>query len=476
MTGFVLGSKMSPSRKVVLIVDDNPLNRHLLSKTLAEHHTAIEAGDGLEALSILERQSVDFVVSDVLMPNLDGYGLCREVRRRPELKTVFLILYTATSFSPDDEELSLECGADKFLNKQGTPKVILKVIEEVMKERRERSDEYLEATNVSTPEIEIKKYQAGMILPSAENSLQIEHSVDGLRNLHNGHEKPGGERMAELANDNQRLDSLNVALEQRVATRTDELAAQNAVLESRTKELEARTEQLARATADFEQFASIASHDLQEPLRAVAGCIQIFERRFHGKIDRRSDELIQMILSGSARMKALIDGIQAYSRAGRAEDLEMIDTGAVVQNVLADLNAAISESKTEIVFAGLPSLRFVKTQFEQVVRIIIGNAIKYRSGPGQQVYVRAERQFNGWIFKITDSGIGFEQQYAEQVFGIFKRLHPGDVYTGTGIGLAICKKIVERRGGNVWAESALNQGASFFFSVPDAETASASSL
>jgi light-regulated signal transduction histidine kinase (bacteriophytochrome) len=154
----------------------------------------------------------------------------------------------------------------------------------------------------------------------------------------------------------------------------------------------------------------------------------------------------------------------------------MIDTGAVVQDVLADLNVAISESKTEIVFAGLPSLRFVKTQFEQVVRIIIGNAIKYRSGPGQQVYVRAERQFNGWIFKITDSGIGFEQQYAEQVFGIFKRLHPADVYTGTGIGLAICKKIVERRGGNVWAESALNQGASFFFSVPDAETASASSL
>ena len=271
---------MSPSRKVVLIVDDNPLNRHLLSKTMAQHHTTVEAGDGVEALSVLERQSIDFVVSDVLMPNLDGYALCREVRRRPELKNVFLILYTATSFSPDDEELSLECGADKFLNKQGTPKVILKVIEEVMKERRERSDEYLEATNVSTPEIEIKKYQAGMILPSAENSLQIEHSVDGLRNLHNGHEKPGGERMAELANDNQRLDSLNVALEQRVATRTDELAAQNAVLESRTKELEARTEQLARATADFEQFASIASHDLQEPLRAVAGCIQIFEHLY----------------------------------------------------------------------------------------------------------------------------------------------------------------------------------------------------
>lgn len=467
---------MSPSRKVVLIVDDNPLNRHLLSKTMAQHHTTVEAGDGVEALSVLERQSIDFVVSDVLMPNLDGYALCREVRRRPELKNVFLILYTATSFSPDDEELSLECGADKFLNKQGTPNVILKVIEEVMKERRERSAENIEPTNVSMPEMEIKKYQAGMIRASGENGLRIEQSLAGVRNLNNGDEKPGGERMAELACENKRLETLNTALEQRVATRTDELAAQSAVLESCSKELESRTEELARANRDFEQFASIASHDLQEPLRAVAGCIQVFERRFHGKIDRSSDELIGMILSGSARMKALIDGIQAYSRAGRAEGLEMIDTGALVQHVLADLNEAISEAKTEIVFAGLPSLRFVKTQFEQVVRILISNAIKYRSGPGQKVYVDAERQLDGWVFKITDSGIGFEQQYAKQVFGIFQRLHPGDVYIGTGIGLAICKKIVECRGGNVWAESALNEGASFFFSVPDAETGSASSI
>jgi light-regulated signal transduction histidine kinase (bacteriophytochrome) len=241
----------------------------------------------------------------------------------------------------------------------------------------------------------------------------------------------------------------------------EELAAKNGILESRTAEL-------ARSNADLEQFASAASHDLQEPLRAVAGCVQVFERKYREKVDQKSDVLIRMIVDGCARMKALIDGLLAYSRAGKDEELETIDTRADLQLVLADLSVAISESKAEVVVAEkLPSLRFVKRQFGQVLQNLIGNAIKYHGTAGPTIRVGAERQPGLWRFSIADNGIGFDQQYAEQIFGVFQRLHTPDQYVGTGIGLAIAKKIVERRGGRIWAQSTPNQGSTFFFSVPD---------
>ena len=152
------------------------------------------------------------------------------------------------------------------------------------------------------------------------------------------------------------------------------------------------------------------------------------------------------------------------------EKLETIDSGAVLQQVLADLGAAISESKAEVVFGELPSLRFVKRQFAQVLQSLVGNAIKYRSAVGPRIYVRAERQTGAWMFRVEDNGIGFEQQYAEQIFGVFKRLHTREQYGGTGIGLAIGKKIVESRGGKIWVESVPNHGSTFFFSVPDSGT------
>jgi two-component system, chemotaxis family, sensor kinase Cph1 len=139
-----------------------------------------------------------------------------------------------------------------------------------------------------------------------------------------------------------------------------------------------------------------------------------------------------------------------------------------LKNVLADLKVAISESQAEVVFEELPSLQFVKSQFEQVIRNLVGNAVKYRKTIGQKIFVRAERQDQAWVFSVADSGIGFEQQYSEKVFGVFQRLHTRDQYLGTGIGLAIAKKNIERRGGKIWVKSAPNEGSTFFFSVPDA--------
>jgi signal transduction histidine kinase len=452
------------SGKNILIVDDNPINRNLLSKILrAKHYTTVEAEDGLEALLVLEREPFDLVVSDVLMPNMDGYGLCSEVRRRIEFRNLPFILYTATNFTPNDEKFGLERGADRFIYNQGSTSVILKVIEELILECRERGTEHARRTPSLPSAKELKKFDPLMIRQLEANSIEVEQARNELRHLNEHLEQRVAERTVQLEIANKELEALNDRLEERVANRTDELAAKNAVLES-------RTEELARSNADLEQFAFAASHDLQEPLRAVAGCIQVFERKYRGKFDAKSDELIRMVVNGCARMKALIDGILAYSLAVRDEKLETIDTGAVLQRVLSDLKVAIAESKSEVVFGKLPSLRFVKGQFEQVLQNLIANAIKYRSAIGQKIYIRAERQTSAWMFSVADNGIGFEQQYAEKVFGVFQRLQTHDHYLGTGIGLAIGKKIIERRGGRIWVESALNHGSTFFFSIPDSDT------
>ena len=185
--------------KNVLIVDDNPTNRKLLREVLqAEGYATVEAEDGIEALSALEREPVDIIVSDVLMPNMDGYSLCSEVRRRPELKSLYFILYTATNFTPHDEKLGLAVGADRFIAKQGSPGVILKTIEEAVRGRTERPGEHPGHTNDLPPGKEMKRYDALMIRQLEENSIELEQARDKLRNLNEGLEKRIGERTAQL--------------------------------------------------------------------------------------------------------------------------------------------------------------------------------------------------------------------------------------------------------------------------------------
>jgi PAS domain S-box-containing protein len=230
---------------------------------------------------------------------------------------------------------------------------------------------------------------------------------------------------------------------------------------------EQRIAELARSNAELAQFGYVASHDLQEPLRAVASCVQLLQRRYSGQIDARADEFIAHAVAGIKRMETLIDDLLAYSRLGsQAQPLAPTNCQAVMANALANLAVAISESGAVVTCDTLPVVEADAGQLAQVFQNLIGNAIKFHGERSPVIHVGAEIRLGEWVLSVIDNGIGIEPQYFERIFQVFQRLHTRKEYQGTGIGLAICKKIVERHGGRIWIESELGTGSSFRFTIP----------
>lgn len=230
---------------------------------------------------------------------------------------------------------------------------------------------------------------------------------------------------------------------------------------------EAAQRSLARSNADLEHFAFAASHDLQEPLRMVTAYTQLLQKRFLGKLDREADQFIEYSIAGARRMEQLLQALLAYLRvAATDEPAELVATDDVLLEVLQNLHAVIAESSAEIVYGQLPPVRAHAVHVLQLFQNLIGNALKYRGVEPPRIEISAAQQAGEWIFSIVDNGIGIDPRYADQIFGVFKRLH-GEKYSGTGIGLAICKKIVERYGGRIWVETAPQCGSVFHFSLPN---------
>jgi len=270
------------------------------------------------------------------------------------------------------------------------------------------------------------------------------------------------------------LQEHKIHLEELVATRTAELKSANDQLQQDIRErkrvqqeLTRKLEELARSNAELEQFAYVASHDLQEPLRMVASYTQLLGRRYHGKLDADADEFIGFAVDGASRMQQLIEDLLSYSRlTTRGKALTLTEAGAACDAAIGNLQESIKDSNAAISVSPLPAVCADASQLTALFQNLIGNAIKYRNKHKPEVHIDAQAQENEWIFSVRDNGIGIESQYFDRIFQMFQRLHSRKDYPGTGIGLAVCKKIVERHGGRIWLESQPGHGSTFLFTIP----------
>jgi PAS domain S-box-containing protein len=230
-----------------------------------------------------------------------------------------------------------------------------------------------------------------------------------------------------------------------------------------------KVEELARSNRDLEQFAYAASHDLQEPLRMVASYTQLLAERYGGKLDENADKFLGYAREGALRMQVLIRDLLTFSRVVQAGvPRKNVDCDVALEEALQSLTAAIEESGTVVTHTALPNVWADQTQIVQVFQNLIGNAIKFHNGAPPQCAVSAEKSGCNWLFSVSDKGIGIAPEYAENIFVVFQRLHARSEYPGNGIGLAICKKIVEHYGGTIWVESKVGQGSTFKFTLPAA--------
>src|SRR5258707_1142355 len=262
------------------------------------------------------------------------------------------------------------------------------------------------------------------------------------------------QEMRRRASAEQEVRTLNRDLERRVAERTAELA-------ERAKELE-------RSNMELQQFAYVASHDLQEPLRTIASFTQLLAKRYGDKLDDKAREFIAFAVDGSKRMQTLINDLLSFSRVGtQGRRLVSVSTDAVLDAVLKNLKRGIEESRAIITRDPLPIVLADELQLSQILQNLIGNAIKFRRNQAATVHIGAERTASGWNISVRDNGIGVAPEHSERIFLIFQRLHTKTQYPGTGIGLAICKKIAERHGGRIWLEPTPGGGSTFTFSIAD---------
>jgi signal transduction histidine kinase/PAS domain-containing protein len=272
------------------------------------------------------------------------------------------------------------------------------------------------------------------------------------------------------------LGTLSFGTRKRSSFTGDELALMKAVADhvaiamnrqQAEENLKRTLADLERSNRELEEFAFISSHDMQEPLRQIANFSEILGKEYRERLDERAVRYFGFVTDGAKRMQTLINDLLSYSRVDQAE-IPQVPTSleTVLQGTLHDLNSLIQGTAAEISHDPLPTLRVNPSQMGQLLQNLIGNAIKFRNEQPPRIHLSARQEDGEWLISVQDNGIGFNHQYAERIFKLFKRMHSEEKYPGTGIGLAICKKIVERHGGRIWAESKPGRGATFYFTIP----------
>jgi signal transduction histidine kinase len=253
----------------------------------------------------------------------------------------------------------------------------------------------------------------------------------------------------------------------RMAAQLDANTVSKEELKKALDALSKRTEELTRSNIELDRFASVVSHDLQEPLRMITAYVHLLQTQYAGKLDKDADEFISFAVDGTKRMQVLINDLLAYSRLDtRGKEFAATDCNMVLMRTLLNLKTAMDESGARVTHDQLPTVVGDELQLGQLFQNLIGNAIKYHGPRPPEIHVGCEQDGPVWRFAVRDNGIGIEPEYAERIFVIFQRLHTRHEYPGTGIGLAICKKIVERHRGKIWVESEPGKGSTFYFTLP----------
>ena len=324
--------------------------------------------------------------------------------------------------------------------------------------------------SVTDYELEIR-HRVGQVIPVLYNATVYRDETGGVAGVFAAARDMTEQKRAEAA-----LRTAYNELDDRVKERTADLVEANRQLEQEIAEhratadqLRRKSEELARSNRELQQFAYIASHDLQEPLRAISGFTELLERRYRGQIDERADRYINFIIDGTDQMQQVIQDLLAYSRVQtKAHEFDLIDANRALEQALCNLQVSIRERGARVTVEGpLPEISADGIQLTQVFQNLIGNALKFqRPGATPEIRVSAVREGSDWAFSIADNGIGIDARHLDRIFMLFQRLHAKGDYEGTGIGLAICKRIVERHGGSIAVRSTPGAGSTFTFSIP----------
>jgi signal transduction histidine kinase len=418
-----------------LIADDFPGNLKLLRAGLeSEGHQVVEAANGLEALAILDRESVDAVISDILMPSMDGFRLCSEIRGSTKgYRDIPLILYTATYDSLADRTLADSVGADAYMLKPTPAAALIAAVQE----RRRSTSRRPKATSVADETVVLKQYNAALVHKLETRTNEIQESLVELQSAH------------------RQITEMNQLLETRVAQRTAALDMANKELDAANKELEA--------------FAFSVSHDLQAPLHRISGFAQLLKDSVSLSIDGSNQEMLAHVIDASAHMRRLIDALLAFARTSRTEmHFGEVDLDVLADKVIADLHDVCVGRIIEWRRTPLPRVCGDAILLHQVLVNLLSNAVKYtRTRDKAVIEIGAlDGHDNEAIISISDNGVGFDMRYADKLFGVFQRMHRADEFEGSGIGLANAQRIVTRHGGSIWATASPGSGATFCVSLP----------
>jgi two-component system sensor histidine kinase/response regulator len=457
----------------ILIAEDSQTQAEQLTHYLsARGYTVTVARDGKQALAAALRSKPAMIITDVVMPEMDGYRLCKEIKSLPALKDVPVVLLTSLS-RPQDIVKGLECSADSFIRKPYDDKYLLSRVEYILTNVELRKTERLQVgvqlqfggqSHFITAE---KQQILDLLISTYEGAVQINEELEikqqELQQAKETLEVRVAERTAELAQTNEQLQ---IELVERKRAE-EQIKKLNEDLERRVAE---RTAQLASANDELEAFSYSVSHDLRAPLRHINGFSGTLIEEHSSQLVPEAQQLLKRIKEGTQRMARIIDDLLNLARLDRhSMALQMTSLNSLVENVLHDLESETIARKIEWRVGALPSVNCDPGLIQQVFANLLSNAVKYSRRREPAIIEVDQSTIDGQlVLFVRDNGAGFNPKYSDKLFGTFQRLHSDEEFEGTGVGLATVQRIVRKHGGRVWAESEVNKGATFYFSLSEA--------